>query len=58
MKEWSELENTEFLGFTILGIAVIVHIIIVNITLGTGWISAMARFLAWSRHRAGVGGYV
>jgi cytochrome d ubiquinol oxidase subunit I len=52
VKEWSELENTEFLGFTILGIAVIVHIIIVNITLGTGWISAMARFLAWSKHRA------
>ena len=46
------MENTEFLGFTILGIAVIVHVIIVNITLGTGWISAMARFLAWSRHRS------
>jgi cytochrome d ubiquinol oxidase subunit I len=45
------LESTEFLGFTILGIALIVHIIIVNITLGTGWISAMARFLAWFRHR-------
>jgi len=47
----SELENVEFLAFTILGIAVVVHIIIVNITLGTGWISAMARFLAWSKHR-------
>jgi cytochrome d ubiquinol oxidase subunit I len=23
----------------------------VNITLGTGWISAMARYLAWSKHR-------
>lgn len=51
MEEWSELENSEFLAFMILGIAVIVHIIIVNITLGTGWISAMARFLAWSKHR-------
>jgi len=30
---------------------VIVHIIIVNITLGTGWISAMARYLAWSKRR-------
>ena len=45
------MESTAFLGFTILGIAVIVHIIIVNITLGTGWISAMARYLAWSKHR-------
>ena len=52
MGEWSELENSEFLAFTILGVAVIVHIIIVNITLGTGWISAMARFLAWSKHRS------
>jgi cytochrome d ubiquinol oxidase subunit I len=48
------LENTEFLGFTILGIAVIVHIIIVNITLGTGWISAMARFLAWFKRKPGL----
>jgi len=45
------LESTALLGFMILGIAVIVHIIIVNITLGTGWISAMARYLAWSKHR-------
>jgi cytochrome d ubiquinol oxidase subunit I len=30
---------------------VIVHIILVNITLGTGWISAMARFLAWFQHK-------
>jgi cytochrome d ubiquinol oxidase subunit I len=52
VQEWSELQNSEFLAFTILGIAVIVHVIIVNITLGTGWISAMARFLAWSKHRA------
>jgi len=52
VEEWSELENSEFLAFTILGIAVIVHIIIVNITLGTGWISAMARYLAWSRNRS------
>jgi len=43
----SSLSNTELLGFSILGISVIVHIIIVNITIGTGWISAMARFLAW-----------
>jgi cytochrome d ubiquinol oxidase subunit I len=35
----------------ILGIAVIVHVIIVNVTLGTGWISAMARYLAWSKDR-------
>jgi len=48
------LENTAFLGFTILGIAVIVHIIIVNITLGTGWISAMARFLAWFKRKPGL----
>ena len=51
MEGWSEFENSEFLAFTILGIAVIVHVIIVNITLGTGWISAMARYLAWSRNR-------
>jgi len=43
------MENIELLGFTILGISVLVHVIIVNITLGTGWISAMARFLAWRR---------
>jgi cytochrome d ubiquinol oxidase subunit I len=42
--------NSELLGFSILGISVIVHIIIVNITIGTGWISAMARFLAWIRN--------
>ena len=42
--------NSELLGFSILGISVIVHIIIVNITIGTGWISAMARFLAWVRN--------
>lgn len=48
----SELENSEFLAFTILGIAVIVHVIIVNITLGTGWTSAMARCLAWFKHRS------
>lgn len=42
--------NAELLGFSILGISVIVHIIIVNITIGTGWISAMARFLAWTRN--------
>ena len=29
----------------------IVHIILVNITLGTGWISAMARFLAWFQRK-------
>jgi cytochrome d ubiquinol oxidase subunit I len=43
------LTNYELLAFSILGIAVIVHIIIVNITIGTGWISAMARFLGWRR---------
>jgi len=37
------------LGFSVLGIAVLVHVIIVNMTIGTGWISAMARFLAWWR---------
>jgi len=43
------LSNFELLGFSILGISVIVHVIIVNITIGAGWISAMARFLAWLR---------
>lgn len=43
------MDNYELLGFTILGISVIVHIIIVNITIGTGWISAIARFLGWRR---------
>jgi len=46
------LTNFELLGFSILGISVIVHIIIVNITIGTGWISAMARLLAWRRRAA------
>ena len=45
------MASIEILAFTILGVAVIVHIILVNITLGTGWISAMARFLAWSQHK-------
>lgn len=43
------MENLELLAFSILGIAVVVHVILVNITLGTGWISAMARFVAWRR---------
>lgn len=43
------MSNFELLGFSILGISVIVHVIIVNITIGAGWISAMARFLAWLR---------
>ncbi len=43
------MNNFELLGFSILGIAVLVHVIIVNITIGSGWISAMARFLAWMR---------
>ncbi|MEM4297546.1 MAG: cytochrome ubiquinol oxidase subunit I [Nitrososphaerota archaeon] len=30
--------------------ATLVHIVFVNITIGTGWISAMARFLAWRRN--------
>jgi cytochrome d ubiquinol oxidase subunit I len=46
------MENPELLAFTILGVVVIVHVILVNITLGTGWISAMARFLAWRRKSA------
>ena len=45
------MASIEVLGFTILGIAIIVHIILVNITLGTGWISAMARYLAWHQHK-------
>jgi len=45
------MASSEILAFTILGIALIVHIILVNITLGTGWISAMARFLAWFQHK-------
>jgi cytochrome d ubiquinol oxidase subunit I len=50
---WSEaLDNFALLGFTILGISVLVHVIIVNITIGTGWISAIARFLAWRRRAA------
>ncbi len=43
------MDNYELLGFSILGISVIVHVIIVNITIGTGWISAIARFLGWRR---------
>ena len=43
------MADAAVLAFTILGIAVVVHIILVNITLGSGWISAMARFLAWRR---------
>jgi cytochrome d ubiquinol oxidase subunit I len=43
------LNSYELLGLSILGISVIVHIVIVNITIGSGWISAMARFLSWRR---------
>jgi cytochrome d ubiquinol oxidase subunit I len=43
------LSNAELLGFSILGISIIVHVVIVNITIGSGWISAMARFLGWLR---------
>lgn len=44
------MNNSALLGFSVLGIAVLVHVIIVNITIGSGWISAMARFLAWWRN--------
>jgi cytochrome d ubiquinol oxidase subunit I len=46
------MNDTEMLGFAILGTAVILHIIIVNITIGTGWISAVARFLGWKKNDA------
>ncbi|MEM2238478.1 MAG: cytochrome ubiquinol oxidase subunit I [Candidatus Caldarchaeum sp.] len=44
------MNGTELFVFSLLGIAVIIHIIFVNITMGTGFISAMARFLAWRRN--------
>ena len=47
---WSSMNDFAFLGFSVLGIAVVVHLIIVNITIGTGWISAVARFLGWRRN--------
>jgi cytochrome d ubiquinol oxidase subunit I len=43
------MNNVELLAFSILRIAVLVHMPLVNITIGTGWISAMARFLGWRR---------
>ncbi len=46
------MENFELLAFSVLGIVVLVHVILVNITLGTGWICAMARFLGWRRKSA------
>ncbi|MCS7145068.1 MAG: cytochrome ubiquinol oxidase subunit I [Nitrososphaerota archaeon] len=46
------MNATEFFSFNLLGISVLVHIAFVNITMGTGWISAMARFLAWRRNDA------
>lgn len=46
------MNATELLGFNLLGIAVLVHVAFVNITMGTGWISAMARYLAWRRNDA------
>ncbi len=48
------MNGLELLGYSFLGTALIVHIIIVNITIGTGWISAVARFLGWRRNDAGL----
>ncbi len=44
------MNATELFSFNLLGIAVLVHVVFVNITMGAGWISAMARFLAWRRN--------
>ncbi|WP_202318957.1 cytochrome ubiquinol oxidase subunit I [Archaeoglobus neptunius] len=39
--------NAVITGFSVLGLAVLIHIILVSITLGTGWISAFARLMAY-----------
>ncbi|MCX8200998.1 MAG: cytochrome ubiquinol oxidase subunit I [Candidatus Caldarchaeum sp.] len=44
------MNPTELFSFNLLGLAVLVHLVFVNITIGTGWISAMARFLGWRRN--------
>jgi len=46
------MNNMELLGFSVLGLSVLVHIVFVNITIGTGWISAVSRYLAWRRNDA------
>lgn len=46
------MNGFEYLAFSILGVAVLVHVVFVSITIGTGWISAMARFLGWRRQDA------
>jgi cytochrome d ubiquinol oxidase subunit I len=43
------VNTSELFSFNLLGLATLVHIAFVNITIGTGWISAMARYLAWRR---------
>jgi cytochrome d ubiquinol oxidase subunit I len=47
--EWNKTQHFDLLALSVLGVAVLIHVILVNITLGTGWISAMARFLACRR---------
>jgi len=48
------MNGSELFSFNLLGIAVLIHIAFVNITMGTGFISAMARFLAWRRSDPGL----
>jgi cytochrome d ubiquinol oxidase subunit I len=43
------MNGTELLAFVLLGAAMLVHVVLVNITIGTGWISALMRFLGWRR---------
>lgn len=46
------MNETELFIFSFLGLSVLVHIAFVNITMGTGFIAAMGRFLAWRRNDA------
>ncbi|MEM3492354.1 MAG: cytochrome ubiquinol oxidase subunit I [Nitrososphaerota archaeon] len=43
------MNELEFFGFSLLGLSVLIHIVFVNITIGTGWISAVSRYLSWRR---------
>ncbi|MCL4437392.1 MAG: cytochrome ubiquinol oxidase subunit I [Thaumarchaeota archaeon] len=45
------MDGIELLAFGALGLAVLVHIVFVSITIGTGWISAGTRFLGWRRNQ-------
>ncbi len=43
------MNSFELFGFSVLGLSILTHLVFVNITIGTGWISVVTRLLGWLR---------